>query len=435
MRLPDLPRVLSDHRPSPVRLRLALLYGGLFVVSGLVLLTITYLLVSDSPRNLFLVKLQPPDGVPPGPGGGPGPAGELDPTGQQLRDAGARQHELFMHDLLVRSGIALAIMAVISIGLGWLVAGRILRPLRTMTTKIHQISARNLHERLAADGPRDEIKDLSDTVDGLLERLETALGAQQRVVANAAHELRTPLTLEHALLEETLTDPDATVDSFRTTFERLLVLCRHQGHLLESLLTLAGSEGRLQEREPVDLSATAELLALDLGTQPHPGVRLRTRIEPAHTCGNPALVERLVGNLLDNAAGYNRPGGWVELVTGTRDGRAFVRVANTGPAVPAEQVDRLFEPFQRLDRTSGQEGHHGLGLSIVRAIATAHDAVIEARARAEGGLCVEVGFPSTAVAPSDPRAVTARGSDGQGRRDHEAPDSPASMVSNSSMSP
>jgi len=402
---PDLTRFGSGLKPSRVRMRLTLLYGTLFAVSGAVLLAITYLLVSHSPRILVVQHHATPGGTPlPGRQLGSQPPGQLPDLATALHQEGVRQHVALLHHLLVQSGIALAIMMLISIALGWLVAGRILRPLRTMTATIHQISARNLHERLAAQGPQDEIKDLSDTVDGLLERLEKSLLAQKRVVANAAHELRTPLTLEHALLEETLLDRGANLDSFRMTFERLLALCRQQGDLLESLLTLADTERGLDgmQLERLDLAAATDHALADAAAQlERRGLTVATTLSAAPTIGQPALIDRLVGNLLDNAIGYNVPGGQIEVATRSHAGQAVVLVANTGPNVPAEQVNRLFEPFHRMDRSGRQEGHHGLGLSIVRAIATAHGAVIGAQAREGGGLVVEVSFPTSDIDADD----------------------------------
>jgi signal transduction histidine kinase len=306
----------------------------------------------------------------------------------------------------VQSGIALTLMALISIVLGWMVAGRILRRLSTMTQAIQQISAQNLHERLAVEGPPDEMKALSDTVDGLLGRLETALEAQKRFVANAAHELRTPLTLERALLEETVMDPDADLHSFRSTFERLIVICERQGGLLESLLTLASSERGLDRQDPVDLAGVARHAALGYSSRAdRQGLRIVTEIAPARTSGDPALVERLVANIVDNAIAYNVPGGHVEISTGTEAGRAVVRVANSGPPVSSELMERLFEPFERLDRSARGEGHHGLGLSIVRAIANAHDATITTIAHPDGGLAITVAFRASA----DASAVDDRG--------------------------
>lgn len=396
------PGIARRLLPRRVRVRLTLLYGVLFVASGVVLLAITNLLVARSPANLVLVKNRGGEPVlEPGADGRlylgypeANSSVQLNDITQQLREQAIRQHEIEMDHLLVQSGIALAIMAVIAIGLGWLVAGRVLRPLRTMTGTIQRISARNMHERLAVVGPADELKDLADTVDGLLGRLETALDSHKRFVANAAHELRTPLTLEHALLEESLIDRDATRESFRSNFERLLEISKQQARLLESLLTLSSSERGLDHREPLDLAVIAEeVVEASRAETGRRGLRVQTTIEPAETSGDSALVQRLVANLVDNATGYNAPGGHVEVTTRTDAGRALVTVANSGPQVPPEQVERLFEPFQRLGRTAG-DGHHGLGLSIVRAIAVAHDAVISAHARPDGGLAVEVSFPA-----------------------------------------
>ncbi|HXA61839.1 MAG TPA: HAMP domain-containing sensor histidine kinase [Streptosporangiaceae bacterium] len=403
------PHVKPHLRPRTVRLRLTLLYGALFAASGAVLLAITYLLVSQSTGSLYLLS----DGTPRYGTGRSLFRGDQVPQqmrglAQQLRDQAVRQHAAELHYLLVQSGIALAIMVVTSIALGWLVAGRVLRPLRTMTSTIQHISARNLHERVAVQGPRDELKDLADTVDGLLGRLETALDAQKRFVANAAHELRTPLTLEHALLEEMLTDRGATLTSFRSTFGRLLANSEQQARLLEALLTLAGTERGLNRQGPFDLASLAEKVLLSSRPEiDRRGLQIDSLVAPARMSGDSSLVERLVANLLDNAMGYNVPGGRVEIATGTRAGRAVITVANTGPVVPPEQVDRLFEPFQRLGRAAG-DGHHGLGLSIVRAIATAHDATLTAHARPGGGLALEVTFPCLPAGHPSPCEATER---------------------------
>jgi signal transduction histidine kinase len=406
MRRLDLPRppVSSHLLPRTVRLRLTLLYGALFAASGAALLAITYLLVRSTGYLVLIRDDTVRDGTPgrlgtPGAGTSLGTGDQIPPQlqglAQQLRDQAARQHAADLQQLLVQSGVALAIMVVISIALGWLVAGRVLRPLRTMTTTVRQISARNLHQRLAVDGPRDELRDLADTVDGLLGRLEAALDAQKRFVANAAHELRTPLTLERALLEETLSDPGATLTSSRATFRRLLAISEQQGRLLEALLTLASSERGLDHRQPLDLSVlTGQVLRAWRPEIDRLGLELRATLAPAPTAGDPALVERLVANLLDNAVRYNLPGGQVEVATETNAGHSLVSVANTGPVIPPAQADRLFEPFQRRgDRTAHDDGHHGIGLSIVRAIAIAHDATLTARPPPEGGLAVEVAFP------------------------------------------
>ncbi|MGH3388720.1 MAG: sensor histidine kinase [Actinomadura sp.] len=358
-------------------MRLTALYGALFTISSAVLLTITYWLMRRS-RWVIIV---------------------YDDSGPEIRERLDRLKEAQLRELLMQFGIAFSIMVVISISLGWLVAGHVLRPLRTMTATVQRISARNVHERLAVAGPRDEMKDLADTVDGLLGRLETALNAHKRFVANAAHELRTPLTLERALLEEILTDREATLESYRATSERLLAISKDQGRLLEALLTLASSERGLDRHEPFDLSDLARQ-ALDSSRLEADArsVRIDTRIAPAPSAGHPALAGRLVANLVDNAVHHNVTGGHVEVATETRAGRAYVSVINTGPIIPPQQVGRLFEPFQRLgERTARSDGHHGLGLSIVRAIATAHGADVTAHPRPGGGLSIEICFPQAAV--------------------------------------
>ncbi|GIM90333.1 sensor histidine kinase [Paractinoplanes toevensis] len=371
---------------SRVRTRLTLLYTGLFVVSGATLLTIVYLLVSRG-RQLFVVRNLSSSGETP-------PPDFFEDLTAHAAEVARQDRDAQLHSLLVYSAVALAIVAVLALVLGWLMAGRILRPLRTMTGTIQRISAHNVHDRLAATGPRDELKDLSDTVDGLLQRLEGALDGHRRFVANAAHELRTPLTVEHALIEEMLTDRTATLPQYRSLFERLLDLRQQQAAMLESLLTLAGSERGLDRHDHVELSAITErTVAAYRATARNSGVRLRRRTDPAWSTGDPALVERLVANLIDNAVAYNVDGGEVDVTTGVRDGRPVLTVTNTGEPIPAEKLDALFEPFQRLDRTGGRAGHHGLGLSIVRAIAVAHAATVDASPGPAGGLRIEVTFP------------------------------------------
>jgi signal transduction histidine kinase len=382
-----------------VRLRLTLLYSVLFLLSGAVLLTITYALVAQGGTNVVMSTHST------SPSGGQSistyvlgslPEADQVPAAERLiteafREQAAAQRAEMMHRLLTRSALALAIMAVLSAVLGWLVAGRVLRPLRTMTNTIQLISARNVHERLAVAGPRDELRSLADTVDGLLGRLESAIDSHKRFVANAAHELRTPLTLEHALLEEAVLDRGATVASYRAQFEELMAVSEQQARLLESLLVLATSERGLDGGQPVDLSATtAEVLRTAAGES---GPAVEAEVRPARVTGDPVLLERLVANLIDNAVSYNVPDGRVQVATGTENGRAFLSVANTGPPVPPEMVGRLLSPFQRLNRTA-DDGHHGLGLSIVQAIATAHSAELTVRARPAGGLAVRVLFPA-----------------------------------------
>ncbi len=327
---------------------------------------------------------------------------------RQLHLLATQQHSAELHQLLTMSGIALAIMAVASMILGWLIAGRALRPLHKITSAAREISASNLHERLALEGPDDELTELGDTFDGLLSRLESSFQSQRQFVANASHELRTPLTVERALLEVALADPDGDYESLRAACERVLASSEEQERLIEALLTLASSERGLERREPFDLGAlTNEALDARRVEIERRGLSLSATIDPAPGLGDPRLIGRLVANLLDNALRHNVAGGQVEVATwitgpahvGTSIGgparHSVLSVSNSGPAVPPEEVQRLFQPFQRLapDRAGHGEGH-GLGLSIVRALATAHGASVTARARIEGGLAVDVSFPA-----------------------------------------
>ncbi|HEV8248646.1 MAG TPA: ATP-binding protein [Gaiellaceae bacterium] len=385
--------------PRTIRLRLTAVYGGLFLIGGAALLVITYFLVRRQYTNeLFLSSGKAAVlSVVGDAGSAPVQAQKLTtiaPTPGEIVAAASAQSDAALRQLLISSGIALAIMAVLSIWLGWLMAGRALRPLRTITSAAREISASNLHRRLALDGPDDELKRLGDTFDALLERLQRAFDAQRRFVANASHELRTPLTLERALVEVALADPNATVETLRQTCEQVLAAGEQQERLIEALLTLSRSQRGLDRREAVNLAAIARAkLAL---IEPD-GFAVEATLDPARTSGDPRLVERLVANLIDNAVQHNSAGGWIDVATDTDDGHAVLVVTNSGPVVPAEQLERLFQPFQRLDeeRTTDADGVRlGLGLSIVQAIAEAHGADLVANARPEGGLQIEVRFPS-----------------------------------------
>ena len=283
-------------------------------------------------------------------------------------------------------------MTVLSVALGWLVAGHVLRPLRSITASAQRISASNLHERLALAGADDEFKELGDTLAGLLSRLEASFEAQRRFVANASHELRTPLTLERTLLQLAPADPGTTRASLRSTSEELLLYGEAQERLIEALLTLATSEQGLETSHPVDLSAITERTVQSARPEARGlGVSLERDIQPASTTGDPRRVERLVANLVHNALRHNTPGGSARVRTGTRGDLAYLSVSNTGPVVDAVDIERLFQPFQRLDGPRLSQSHgHGLGLAIVKAAATAHNATVVTKARSGGGLAIEV---------------------------------------------
>ena len=306
-----------------------------------------------------------------------------------------RQKQVDLSGELLWSGVALAIMTLVSVGLGWYVAGRVLRPVRTIARTARTISARNLGERFALDGPDDEFKELGDTLDDLFARLQAAFDSQRHFVANASHELRTPLTVERSLLQIALSDPSPTVESLLVTCQNALLNSEQQQHLIDGLLTLARSEGGVDNREPCDLEQIIEQVLMTPRTDvDRLGLTINTTLQPAPVEGNPRLLERLASNLVENAMHYNTLGGHVEITTGAQHEHAFLTITNTGPVIPANEVQRLFQPFQRLNRTRTQHNNgHGLGLSIVQAITTAHDATITTQARPNGGLAVQVSFP------------------------------------------
>ncbi|MEV6350167.1 ATP-binding protein [Actinoplanes sp. NPDC051851] len=403
-------RIAQSSRPRrTVRLRLTLLYGTLFLVSGAALLAVVYVLVhhavSGAADNTFSATggdLEMSTGQP-GPIIAPSPGqlgtSTMDVLRVRTEQAIEAQKDAVMHSLLVNSGIALAVMSLASIALGWLVAGRILRPVRTITAAAREISATSLHRRLALEGPDDELKELGDTFDGLLTRLEASFEAQRRFVANASHELRTPLARQRALGEVALADPDATMESLRAAHERILVAGGQQERLIEALLTLTRSHGGIAVREPFDLAQlTHEVVDSRRPDAQDRGVTIHGAIGPALATGHRNLAERLVGNLVDNGLRHNVRGGRVEVTTAMVAGRPALTVVNTGPVVPESEVERLFQPFQRLEtnRRARAEGL-GLGLSIVHAIVVAHDATIETVPRPEGGLAVTVTFPAPAT--------------------------------------
>jgi signal transduction histidine kinase len=395
------------HPQTTVRWRLTLLYGGLFLVCGAALLAVTYTLVAhatEAPPGAVVIQrslgpantaLQPrlPTQIKV-----PSDAQSVfySRAGNVVVGAAVRGQRISdLHQLEIWSAIALALTAVVATGLGWLVAGRVLAPLRTITASTQQISEDNLHHRLAMQGPRDELRTLADTIDGLLERLEAAFEAQRRFVANASHELRTPLTSARALLELAISDPNATVESFRQTCRHALEDTEQQELLIDALLALAQSQRGIERREPVDIAAlTDEVLhghQLELTAR---GLQFDASLSPAVVAGDRRLLERLVSNLLDNAIRHNIAGGRIQVRVDTRAGAGVFAICNTGPLVAPEDIPRLLAPFQRLtpDRVGSGDGL-GLGLSIVAAIATAHGATLDIRPGDQGGLSVQAGFP------------------------------------------
>jgi signal transduction histidine kinase len=420
-----LTRLAAGPSRRTIRLRLTLIYGVLFLLTGAGLLAITYVLVQNATGGSSSVCQHGPHGSlmcagfqagshKAGSGGQgltmqttygsgsksvpPLSASQMQAVDGRMQAVAASQHADVMDELLFYSGIALAIMAVVSVALGWAVAGRVLRPMRTITAAARDISATSLHRRLALAGPNDELKELGDTFDDLLGRLDASFRAQRQFVANASHELRTPLAWQRTLAQVALADPDADAGSLRAAHERVLASGAQQERIIEALLTLSRGQAGLDRREPFDLALLARQVVL--ARQPEAQDRqldLYTALAPAPATGDPRLAERLITNLVDNALRHNAPGGYVEVVTGTRNSASVLSVINTGPVVPAAAVDRLLQPFQRLgtDRTAHGDGL-GLGLSIVQAIAQAHGAALAISPQPAGGLRAEVTFPRPA---------------------------------------
>lgn len=397
MRLADL--VVSPRLPRrTVRLRLTLLYGVLFLLSGAALLTITYFLVHHATSGVLFVnrsaETQPSINghFPPA----PQQLQDLAAQGRQLRDNAVHQHNAELHQLLVQSGIALGLMSVVSIALGWLVAGRVLAPLRTMTATTRRISEANLHERLALSGPRDELKELGDTIDGLLARLEAAFDAQRRFVANASHELRTPLAMMRTSVDVATGKPGPVPAQVTALGDKVREGLDQAERLLESFLTLARAQQEVVgEQTTVELPAVVSAaLAARADAIDEKGITLERALGDAGVAGSETLLTRLVENVLDNAVVHNEPGGWIRVATGVRGETAQLEVQSSGALLEDERVRELAQPFRRLgsERTGSQDGV-GLGLSIVSAIADAHGGSLELAARPEGGLRVLIELP------------------------------------------
>ena len=372
------------HLPSrTVRLRLTLLYGGLFFISGLVLLAITYLIFRRASRVNLIVP------------NGPSHRAAARNAATELRYAELVRHSTdALHHGLLRSVIVLAIMTVVSIALGWLIAGRVLRPLRTMTASTRQISERNLSERLALAGPRDELKDLADTIDGLLARLQAHVAEQQRFAANASHELRTPLAVTQSLLDVARSDPNRNDGEL---VDRLHAVNTRAIDLTEALLLLSRAGQRSFTQEPVDLSLMAEeatetLLPLAEAR----GVTIETSGEMTPTIGSRALLLQLSTNLVHNAIVHNLPDrGTVWVSTSARPDGVELTVENTGEKLAPHTVSTLAEPFLRRDeRVRADHSGVGLGLAIAESIAQAHDGALTLTSRAGGGLRVTVQLPA-----------------------------------------
>jgi signal transduction histidine kinase len=434
------PRWLWRGGGSPsLRARLTLWYGGMFFLAGLVILAVTYLLVKDS--------LEHNEPKPLGAGvAAVGPTPDklltLDPTAdpnrqvqftnpftgatstmayrevpkafnaaitnfqKEVQRAEEHRRNQALQGLLRRSGAAIGLIGLGAVGFGWLMAGRVLRPINDITATARRVAAgsgRGLHERIALDGPADELKELADTFDDMLERLDESFAGQRRFVDNASHELRTPLAINRTVLEVALADPEASASTHQLARTLLATNDRSQ-RLIEGLLLLARSDNELVEQKQVDLAEVgAHVVGLLAEEARSAGIDVRHRFDAALVDGDPVLLERLMQNLVQNGIRHNEPDGWVQVTTGPE---GFV-VTNSGPIVPSYDVESLFEPFRRLqeERTTGSRGI-GLGLSIVRSIVRAHHGEITAEPRPAGGLTLRVRLPG--ISQSDRAPVLAK---------------------------
>ncbi|MQA97360.1 MAG: HAMP domain-containing protein [Streptosporangiales bacterium] len=386
-------------RPT-IRARLTLVYGGVFLLGGVVLLVLTYVLVKNTlPRGIDAISIGPA----PAPTLGTSPEFRDIPPGKVIPEGPARQvltqvravsQEETLNALLTWGAVALALVTVAAVALGWLIADRALRPVHMITETARRVAhSQNLTERIAYAGPRDDVRDLADSFDTMLGRLARAFDGQRRFVANASHELRTPLAINRTLVDVAVRRSDATDDVKRLAESLLVVNHRHE-RLIDGLLTLADSENQVTDTSPVDLADVADhVLDLASADAAEHGLTVRRALDPAVAAGDPVLLERLVQNLVENAIRHNHDGGEVTVVTGVAEGAAELQVTNTGAVVPPYEVEAIFEPFRRLgDRIRSERGS-GLGLSIVRATAQEHGGTVTARSHPEGGLTVTVRLP------------------------------------------
>lgn len=368
-----------------IRVRLAALFFAVFLASGAALLAVTVAVWQ-------------------GRTGGTAHA----PAGSLLHPAiGVTQHSSDRHQLLIASGIAFAIMAGASLAVGWLAAGRFLRPLRTITATAREVSATNLHERLNLVGPDDELQELGDTFDELLARLERSFEFERQFVANASHELRTPLATMRASLDVAMSKPGPVPPQILTLADRLRREFDHVDRLLDSLLTLAHA----QHRPAADEStiSLADLASTAIERRSRAISRMKLTVEhqdgpEAWVTGSETLLSRMVENVIDNAVNYNQPGGWVRVQIAVEGPFARIVVENGGPVLPQQEVEQLARPFRRLgaERTGSEQGS-GLGLSIVSSIVEAHGGTVDLQALRDGGLRVVIALPLAEAARTGAR--------------------------------
>ena len=407
-------RTLRRLWPQKVRTRLTLTYAALFLAAGTALLALTYGLLAAS------LPTQPPPSLTIS-------SQVLNDMHQACQQTGVRyngdrpipvpqnlteckqamgaiyagtaaafqaQRQQALSNLLRSALVGLGVITVASAGLGWFISGRMLRPVRVITETARRASEQHLGERLQLNGARDELKELADTFDDMLERLDTAFATQRRFVANASHELRTPLTVMRTAIDVTLAEPSPTVRQLTDTAVRVRRSIDKAESIIEALLTLAVSDQGKLSTEFTDLATWAED-AIDAAAPEieRRNLTVEAKLDPAETTGDPQLLERMISNLVDNAVRHNEPGGWIRLRTGSSDTAVYLEIANSGPFVPDDKVPELFEPFRRMEARTGVRDGAGLGLSIVRSVVTAHRATVTGRSQPEGGLDISVKIP------------------------------------------
>jgi signal transduction histidine kinase len=387
-----------------VRARLTLLYTGLFTVCGAIVVAVSYTLVArlgttgqgqtaapgqqagrDSVPEAIAALCQSEQ-----PGAFPDKRLIAQCISALERQGAQSQHDLTLSHLLQYSLITLAVVIALAAILGWIFSGRALRPVHLITTAARAASEHNLSARVAPTGPRDELRELAETFDAMLGRLQAAFEGQQRFIANASHELRTPLAVMGATVDVVLDNPDSTPGDLRGMAADIRAAVDHAEHLIGALLILARNERGLTVHEEVDLATVAEdvLDTAGLGDR-----RVHATLEPAVVSGDPVLAERLIANLVDNAVRYNADAGDIWISTRTAAGSSQLTVANTGPVISPADTGRIFQPFQRLNDRTSHDGS-GLGLAIVASIAAIHGGTATARPRDDGGLSVTVTIPS-----------------------------------------
>ncbi|GAA1656488.1 HAMP domain-containing sensor histidine kinase [Fodinicola feengrottensis] len=384
-------------------MRLTLWYGAMVMVAGLCLVSITYVLFANALHNNITAttdriyprstaKIVQDLGVAATPRFSDAQAAKREEAAIELADEFNRRQlaaeTAAKQSLLTESAIALGLVAMLALAGGWLLAGRALRPLHHITATARTVADSTLHERIGLAGPDDELKELADTFDAMLARLDRAFSHQRRFVADASHELRTPLAVNRTLLEVAMNRPNASADLRELGGKLLIATTRHE-QLLDGLLTLARSDQGLATRTPVDLADIAWHATESAADT------VRTSLGPAAVNGDPVLLERVAHNLVQNALTYNQPDGWVAVETFQYQESAVLTVSNSGPVVPADLTEAIFEPFRRLGPRTASTGRFGLGLAIVRSVAVAHGGTATAFPREGGGLTVRVVLPTS----------------------------------------